>query len=35
VDQTPSFDLIVRRSYAEYLALWLKDAAEEYGLVIG
>jgi hypothetical protein len=24
----------VRRSFAEYLALWLKDAAQEYGLVI-
>jgi sarcosine oxidase, subunit gamma len=31
VDASPSFDLIVRRSYAEYLALWLGDAAEEYG----
>jgi sarcosine oxidase subunit gamma len=31
VDQAPSFDLIVRRSFAEYLALWLKDAATEYG----
>lgn len=31
VDHSPSFDLIVRRSFAEYLALWLKDAAEEYG----
>lgn len=31
VDPAPSFDLIVRRSFAEYLALWLKDAATEYG----
>lgn len=31
VDDAPSFDLIVRRSFAEYLALWLKDASEEYG----
>jgi sarcosine oxidase, subunit gamma len=31
VDHSPSFDLIVRRSFAEYLALWLKDASEEYG----
>ena len=34
VDDTPSFDLIVRRSFAEYLALWLEDAAEEYGLAV-
>jgi sarcosine oxidase, subunit gamma len=31
IDESPSFDLIVRRSFAEYLALWLKDAATEYG----
>jgi sarcosine oxidase subunit gamma len=31
VDHSPCFDLIVRRSFAEYVALWLKDAAEEYG----
>jgi sarcosine oxidase subunit gamma len=31
VDQTPSLNLIVRRSFAEYLALWIKDAAAEYG----
>ena len=30
----PSFDLIVRRSFAEYLALWLHDAASEYGIVV-
>ena len=30
----PSFDLIVRRSFAEYLALWLHDAAQEYGIVV-
>lgn len=34
VDHTPAFDLIVRRSFAEYLALWLKDAAQEYGLAL-
>ncbi len=34
VDETPSFDLIVRRSFAEYLALWLEDAAQEYGLEV-
>lgn len=31
----PSFDLIVRRSFADYLALWLHDAAQEYGVVVG
>ncbi len=30
----PSFDLIVRRSFADYLALWLHDAALEYGVVL-
>lgn len=30
VDNSPTFDLIVRRSFAEYLALWLRDAALEY-----
>ena len=31
VDDSPSFELIVRRSFAEYTALWLQDAALEYG----
>ena len=30
----PSFELIVRRSFAEYLALWLHDASLEYGIVV-
>ena len=30
----PSYDLIVRRSFAEYLAFWLIDASREYGLTI-
>ncbi len=30
----PSFDLIVRRSFADYLAQWLYDAALEYGVVV-
>lgn len=34
LDDSPSFDLIVRRSFAEYLALWLEDASLEYGLAI-
>jgi sarcosine oxidase, subunit gamma len=31
VDESPSFELVVRRSFAEYITLWLKDAATEYG----
>ena len=34
VDDSPSFELIVRRSFAEYTALWLHDAALEYGAVV-
>ena len=34
VDSSPSFDLIVRRSFGEYLALWLKDAATQYGFAV-
>jgi sarcosine oxidase subunit gamma len=32
VDGPPSFDLIVRRSFTEYLVLWLQDAGAEYVL---
>jgi sarcosine oxidase subunit gamma len=28
----PSFEIIVRRSFADYFWLWLEDAAAEYGL---
>ena len=31
VDDSPSWELIVRRSFADYAALWLQDAALEYG----
>jgi len=31
VDAAPSFEIIVRRSFADYLWLWLEDAAAEYG----
>ena len=31
-DKEPSFELIVRRSFADYLWRWLEDAAGEYGL---
>ena len=34
MDDSPSFDLIVRRSFADYLARWLEDAAREYGLAV-
>ncbi len=33
-DDTPSYDLIVRRSFADYLAHWLTDASREYGMVV-
>lgn len=29
-----SFELVIRRSFADYLWLWLQDASREYGLVI-
>jgi len=32
VDDNPTFDLIVRRSFAEYLALWLERAGKEFGI---
>lgn len=31
-DDAPSFDIYVRRSFAEYLALWLQNAGTEYGI---
>jgi sarcosine oxidase, subunit gamma len=31
-DDSSRLNLIVRRSFAEYLALWLQDAGREYGL---
>ena len=33
-DGTPSYNVIVRRTYADYLARWLEDAAQEYGLAM-
>jgi sarcosine oxidase subunit gamma len=32
VDDAPTFDLVVRRSFADYLRAWLQDAAQEFGL---
>jgi len=29
-----SFELVIRRSFADYIWLWLQDACSEYGLVI-
>lgn len=34
VDDTPTFQIVVRRSFAEYLALWLRHAASEYNVRI-
>ncbi len=30
----PAFDIVVRRSFAEYLWRWLEDASAEYGLTV-
>lgn len=32
IDDAPTFDIFVRRSFAEYLALWLQHAGAEYGI---
>ncbi len=32
VDDAPTFDLVVRRSFADYLRVWFQDAAQEFGL---
>ena len=32
VDDTPTFDIIVRRSFAPYTAAWLQDSAHQFGL---
>lgn len=34
LDDAPTFDLYVHRSFADYLWQWLEDAATEYGLAI-
>ncbi len=31
-EAAPEFELYVRRSFAEYVWLWLEDAAREYGM---
>jgi sarcosine oxidase subunit gamma len=32
INATPRFEIFVERSHAEYLWLWLKDAAQEFGV---
>jgi len=32
VDDEPTFELVVRRSFAEYVALWLQHAGNEYSI---
>jgi len=32
VDDTPTVDIFVRRSFAEYLAMWLQRTGAEYGI---
>jgi sarcosine oxidase subunit gamma len=34
VDDEPAYDVYVLRSFAEYLWLWLEDAAREYGIAV-
>jgi sarcosine oxidase subunit gamma len=34
LDVQPSFEIIVRRSFADYFWLWLEDAASEYGVAV-
>ena len=34
VDDGPTYDLYVLRSFAEYLWRWLEDAAQEYGVAV-
>lgn len=32
--EEPAYELVVRRSFADYLFLWIEDAAWEYGLAV-
>ena len=34
LDDSPSFDIVVRRSFADYLVRWLVDAARKSGLAV-
>ena len=33
ISDEPSFNLVIRRSFFDYLGAWLKDAGKEYGVV--
>ena len=34
IDEAPSYDVYIERSFADYLWHWLEDAAEEFGLAV-
>ena len=34
IDDTPTYDVIVRRSFADYLARWFSHAGREYDIVV-
>ncbi len=34
VDDSPAFEIVLRRSFADYFWHWMEDAAQEYGLTI-
>ena len=34
LDREPTYEIVVRRSFADYLWTWLEDAAAEYGLAV-
>ncbi|MFQ5757686.1 MAG: sarcosine oxidase subunit gamma [Acidiferrobacterales bacterium] len=34
IDQAPTYDIYVHRSFADYVWCWLEDAAQEYGFAI-
>ncbi len=34
LDREPAFEIVVRRSFADYLWVWLEDAAAEYGFEV-
>ena len=35
LDEDGAFEIVIRRSFADYFWLWLEDAAAEYGLCVG
>jgi sarcosine oxidase subunit gamma len=34
VDETPTFEIAILRSFADYMWVWLADAAQEYGVAL-